>query len=194
MNQTIKKTILFFIPFLTKIYKNKIVFTITLSWLYALSSQVYIPLPFNWIPITLQTFVIFLTAMLFGRLAFFASLLWILQGVCGAPVFFGLKSGLLHLLGPTGGYLIGFVFSTLLISFLKDLYKKNIIFSNIKCFFRFFILLMGLFVLHTFGVAWLSFFVKLNLNMFLFFFVDLVKILFISLMLKIVSSRTGCGI
>lgn len=173
MKQHAKNKFSFLILFLKKIYESKIIFTIILSWFFALSSQVYITLPFNFIPITLQTFAIFLCAVLFGRQTFYAVILWVLQGIAGLPMFFGFGSGLTHLFGPTGGYLVGFVLATLFLS-LFSFYKKNI-------FLKILILILSLFILHVMGILWLSFFVNISYKLLLFFFVDTVKILFILL-------------
>ena len=86
----------------------KLVCTLMLSWLYALSANILIPLPFNPVPITLQTITLFCCAHLFGWPALQAYIIYILQGACGAPFFSHGGFGLAHLLGPTGGYIIGF--------------------------------------------------------------------------------------
>ncbi|KKP24165.1 MAG: hypothetical protein SZ59_C0002G0011 [candidate division TM6 bacterium GW2011_GWF2_28_16] len=172
MKQIIKNKV-FILNFLKKIHESKIIFPIVLSWVFALSSQVYINLPFNFVPITLQTFAIFLCTVLFGRSAFYASILLVLQGIFGLPVFFGFGSGLYHLFGPTGGYLVGFVLATLFLSFFN--FNKKNIFINLV------ILFLGLFILHVMGILWLSFFVNISYKVLLFLFVDIVKILVILL-------------
>lgn len=86
----------------------KFICALTLSWLYALSSNILIPLPFNPVPITLQTITLFCCANIFGWPALHAYLLYLAQGFCGAPFFSHGGHGLTHLLGPTGGYIIGF--------------------------------------------------------------------------------------
>ncbi len=79
-----------------------------LSWFYALCSQIIIPLPFNLVPLSLQPLPLLLAAFFLGWHAVHAYGLYLVQGALGLPFFAGLQGGLLRLLGPTGGYLIGF--------------------------------------------------------------------------------------
>jgi hypothetical protein len=70
---------------------------------------VRIPLPFTPVPITGQTFGVMLVGAGFGaRLGFLALLLYLLEGLLGLPFFSGGGSGLSHLAGATGGYLLAF--------------------------------------------------------------------------------------
>jgi biotin transport system substrate-specific component len=69
----------------------------------------YLILPIGPVPVSMQPFFIFLAGYLLGpRHAALAMALYLLAGIVGLPVFAGGKSGLGYLLGPTGGYLIGF--------------------------------------------------------------------------------------
>jgi biotin transport system substrate-specific component len=77
------------------------------SLLTALSAQIVVPL--GAIPITGQTFAVLLTGALLGsRLGAMAMIAYLIEGASGLPFFAGGHGGLLHLLGPTGGYLIAF--------------------------------------------------------------------------------------
>jgi len=77
------------------------------SLLTALAAQIVIPLyP---VPITGQTFVVLLAGALLGpRLGAMAMIAYLIEGASGLPFFKGGQGGLLHLMGPTGGYLIAF--------------------------------------------------------------------------------------
>lgn len=76
----------------------------------ALSAFVRIPLPFTPVPLTLQTFFVLLSGALLGRkLGAFTQVSYMLLGLAGQQVFTGSGSGSLYLLGPTGGYIIGFI-------------------------------------------------------------------------------------
>jgi biotin transport system substrate-specific component len=69
-----------------------------------------IPLPVTPIPVTLQVFFVLLSgALLGGRLGGLSQIVYIALGLVGFPVFAGFASGPAVLVGPTGGYLIGFV-------------------------------------------------------------------------------------
>src|SRR3989454_6113900 len=77
------------------------------SLLTALSAQVVIPV--GPIPITGQTFAVLLTGALLGsRLGAITMIAYLIEGASGLPFFSGWTGGILHLMGPTGGYLIAF--------------------------------------------------------------------------------------
>lgn len=85
------------------------------SFLIVLFGQISIPLPFSPVPLATQSSFCLLLALLIGsRRATLAVLLFLVEGVCGLPVFSLGKSGLLHLMGPTGGYLMGALLGTYL--------------------------------------------------------------------------------
>jgi len=76
----------------------------------ALLAQVALPLPFTPVPVTLQTLgVLLVGAALGSRLGAQALGLYLAAGAAGLPVFAGGGAGLAWLLGPTGGYLLGFL-------------------------------------------------------------------------------------
>src|SRR6266581_8592874 len=77
------------------------------SLLTALAAQLVIPI--GPVPITGQTFVVLLTGGLLGsRLGAMALITYLVEGASGLPFFYGGTGGILHLLGPTGGYLVAF--------------------------------------------------------------------------------------
>ncbi|PKN71155.1 MAG: BioY family transporter [Deltaproteobacteria bacterium HGW-Deltaproteobacteria-12] len=85
-----------------------------LGALTAIGAYIIIPLPP--IPVTLQTlFVSLAGALLGGYLGALSQVVYILLGVIGLPVFAGGKAGFGVLIGPTGGYLIGFVIGAFII-------------------------------------------------------------------------------
>lgn len=85
----------------------------------AILAQIQIALP-SLVPITLQTLGIYLAAMILKpKLAFTSSLIYILMGAIGLPVFAGFSGGIGIILGPTGGYIYSFPIIALIISFLN---------------------------------------------------------------------------
>lgn len=77
------------------------------SLLTALSAQIVIPM--GAIPITGQTFAVLLTGALLGsRLGAITMIVYLIEGASGLPFFSGGHGGILHLMGPTGGYLVAF--------------------------------------------------------------------------------------
>jgi len=100
--------------------QRSIILPIAGSILLALLSRIRIILPFSPVPITGQTFGVLLLALLLGRnMAFFALTFYVLEGISGMPVFaFG--GGPAYLLGPTGGYIIGFLIASYIVGALSD--------------------------------------------------------------------------
>jgi biotin transport system substrate-specific component len=88
--------------------------------LVCVSAFLSFPLPFTPIVISAQTiFINLLALILTPRQSVAAILVYILLGACGLPVFSGGVGGLQKLVGPSGGYLIGFVAAVFLISLFK---------------------------------------------------------------------------
>ncbi|MEN3005826.1 biotin transporter BioY [Dehalobacterium formicoaceticum] len=84
--------------------------------LIAVLSQISLPLPFSPVPMTLQTFAVFFTAMVLGsRKGALVMILYTFIGAAGFPVFSQGKAGLPVLLGPTGGYIFGFILAAWII-------------------------------------------------------------------------------
>jgi len=85
----------------------------------------YIMIPLPPVPITMQTlFVSLAGALLGGYLGALSQVVYILLGVIGLPVFAGGKAGFGVLIGPTGGYLIGFVIGAFIIGKLTSLRRE----------------------------------------------------------------------
>jgi biotin transport system substrate-specific component len=77
--------------------------------LVAIAAQVAVPVPFSPVPMTLQPLAVLVVGGLLGAAGGLSALvLYLLLGILGLPVFAGGASGVLHLVGPTGGYLLGF--------------------------------------------------------------------------------------
>ena len=129
--------------------------------LIAVCAQIQIPAA---VPFTLQTFAIFLAVgLLGGKRGTVSVVIYILLGMVGLPVFAGFKGGIAALLGTTGGYIIGFIFSALLMWALEkpvsSLFgketgadsKKNIF---LKMAGPAISMILGLIVCYIFGTAW----------------------------------------
>ena len=99
------------------------------------------------IPFTLQTFGIFVTiGMLGGKRGTAAVLVYILLGIVGIPVFAEFTSGPGVILLPSGGYLIGFIFTALVMWGMEKLSKKKWMLPLS--------MVIGLIVCYTFGTVW----------------------------------------
>jgi biotin transport system substrate-specific component len=78
----------------------------------------WLTVPFA-VPFTMQTFAVYCALLLLGgRRGLLAVLLYILLGAFGLPVFSGFRGGIGALLGPTGGYILGFLLCALLFRLL----------------------------------------------------------------------------
>ena len=102
------------------------------------------------VPMTLQPLAVLMIAMLCGRnISVAAVSLYLFQGMVGIPVF-AYGGGLPYLLGPTGGFLFGFLFASMIIGELADRGWGK---QNFKSVFA---MLLGLFVIYSCGVFQLS--------------------------------------
>ncbi|MCK9614807.1 MAG: biotin transporter BioY [Candidatus Omnitrophica bacterium] len=126
------------------------------SILMVISAYVRIPLFFTPVPFTLQTFVFYLSIVFLKRQAVFSQAIYLFLGLIGLPVFTNAGSGLLYFLGPTGGYLVGFVVASLIFPFFSP--KLDSFFKNF-CYFS-----SVAFCVYFFGIAWLMFIHKFSLT------------------------------
>lgn len=93
----------------------------------------WISIPLGPVPFTLQTLGI-LAVMLTvgGRRGTIAILVYLALGAVGVPVFAGFKGGIMSFIGPTGGFLIGFVFGALVYWLLEKLFLKKLMTTPVK--------------------------------------------------------------
>jgi len=102
----------------------------------------WIAIPFE-PPFTLQTFAVFLcVGLLGGKYACVSVLCYLILGAVGIPVFSGFRSGVAQLVGPTGGFLLGFLPAVLITGYLPN---------KLPLFVR---MLFGLIVCYACGTAW----------------------------------------
>ena len=88
--------------------------------------------PIGVVPISLTNFAIYLAIYVLGcRRGTISYIVYLLLGLVGLPVFSGFSSGVGKLFGPTGGYLIGFIFMALICGFAIDRFEAKLIPSMI---------------------------------------------------------------
>lgn len=133
------------------------------------------------VPFTMQTFaVFFVLSYLGGKRGTAAIAIYLLLGTIGIPVFANFTAGFGIILGTTGGYLVGFIFIGLIYWLAVGLFGKKL---WVECV----ALLLGLFVLYTFGTVWyiivymrttetIGLFTALSWCVFPFIIPDLVKL------------------
>lgn len=118
----------------------------------ALGAQLSLPLPFSPVPVSLQTLFVALAALLLPwRTVDDGVLLYLALGALGLPVFASGKAGLGVLLGPTGGFLVGFVLAAPVTAFVVSHFQARL---------RWALDLVGALGLHllvlAIGVGWLA--------------------------------------
>jgi len=123
----------------------------------ALGAYIRIPLKVTPVPITLQTFFVLLSGAVLGRrLGSFSQFAYVILGAAGLPIFQSFSSGALYCLGPTGGYLAGFVAAAYLIGIMlrpSGLGRIRIIASFI----------IADLIIHSSGALWLAYIYKTGL-------------------------------
>ena len=111
----------------------------------AICSWISIP---SVVPFTLQTFGVFLAVgVLGGKRGTLAVLIYILLGCVGLPVFAGFTGGIGILLGSTGGYIVGFLFTALTMWAMERLPGSPTLVSVAS-------MVLGLIVCYAFGTVW----------------------------------------
>ena len=129
---------------------KKISIVIFGTLLLAISAKIKVP--FYPVPMTMQTFVVVLIGITLGwKLGLVTIFAYLFEGAIGLPVFAGTPEkgvGISYMIGPTGGYLIGFISSVFIAGFVN--LNKNI-------FVKFSLISLSIFVIYLTGVPWLAY-------------------------------------
>ena len=109
-----------------------------------------IPIPVSPVPISLTNLVIYFMAYVLGaKFSVISYVLYLLLGTVGLPVFSGFSGGLGKLAGPTGGYLIGFIFLAAIAGYAVEKFPGKIYIHAIG-------MVLGTAVCYIFGTIWLA--------------------------------------
>ena len=135
------------------IKSNTLLNTISLVGLFIvfqyLFSQIRFFLPDNPVPVTMQTFGILLVGGLYGpRLTLLSIFSYMIIGIIGVPVFQSHNGGIDYFFGVTGGYLIGFIFASVIISILSN--------SGLKKGLSIWAMIIGNLMIYVTAIVWLS--------------------------------------
>lgn len=110
----------------------------------------WINIPVYIVPFTMQTFAVFAALLLLGgRNGTLAVVVYLLLGAIGIPVFAGFSGGISKIVGPTGGYLIGFLFQGLIYLLFEKL-------TPMKEWHKITALVLGLLVCYLFGTVFFT--------------------------------------
>ena len=132
-----------------KIKAYDIVIIAIMSALLAVCS--FIAIPVGTLPVTLQTFAVFVCVGILGRKRGTTSvLIYILLGIVGIPVFSGFQGGLSVLMGATGGYIVGFLPAV----FIAGLIIEK---TGIKIPFMIVSFVLGMIICYICGILWYVF-------------------------------------
>lgn len=150
------------------------------SLLIALSAQIAVGYP---VPITGQTFAVLMIGALYGaRRGSISVLIYIMLGVAGLPVFSHGRGGFAMLLGPTGGYLFGFIIAAYITGLLAEKGWDRRIATTVLA------MALGNIAIYVCGLGWLYYLMRtsktvLTLGLYPFIVGDLLKIALAAMLL-----------
>lgn len=128
---------------------RSMVFMAIFAALICIAGPIAVPVPGNLVPISLGTFAIYLTgAMLGGKRGTISVAVYIMLGAVGLPVFTNFMGGFAKLLGPTGGYIVGYVPLVLLTGIFAEMSAKKRWLMPVG-------MVLGTVVMYALGVAWI---------------------------------------
>lgn len=115
-------------------------------------------IPIGLIPISFTNFAIYISLYILGmKKGTFSLIIYLLVGFAGVPVFSGFSSGPARIFGPTGGYLIGFIFMAIIAGFFID-----------KIFNKWYLSIVGMIlgtaVCYIIGTAWLAYQANISIS------------------------------
>ena len=131
----------------TKMNTKDMTYIAVFTALLAICSWISVPTPTG-IPVTFQTLGIFLTmGVLGGRRGTLAILSYLLLGAIGVPVLAGFSGGVSAYISPSGGYLIGFLFTALLMWGIERLFGRRLPVLGVG-------MVLGMAAYYVFGTVW----------------------------------------
>ena len=173
---------------------NQKIQTALVSAILCILAPFSLSLPFTPVPVSLSILVIFIAAYILPPFSCTVSvLIYLLLGMAGLPVFSGFSGGIWKLAGPTGGYLIGFLFAAFLSSRFIHAFPQSRILQVTG-------MVLGLMGCYFFGTLWFSLQQKMNFSASLLMCVvpflpaDAVKILISAIAGPILAQRIKKGV
>ena len=159
---------------------HKVVLALSFACLTGLLAQLRFYIPGSPVPVTGQTFAVLLTGILLGKWGGISQVMYVGIGAMGVPWFAGMSGGVGYLMGPTGGYIIGFIFAAFFLGYFMDRYIRSRSFLSMLALMLFanFILIYvpGLFQLYFFMGMTIGLIDLLMIGMIPFIVGDLIKV------------------
>src|SRR6202162_2892365 len=159
-------------------YAKQAAIVIAASLFVALCARVTVPLPFTPVPLTLQNFGVLTVGLLLGSRRGFAALtLYLVEGAFGLPVFSPaiLGSGITHLVGPTGGFLMAYPLVAFIAGYIYEHSSRRFAWAALSALAAELVLFVG-------GLSWLavlthSVSLALKYGLYWFLFAEVIKVL-----------------
>ncbi|MGB8012869.1 MAG: biotin transporter BioY [Terriglobales bacterium] len=148
---------------------------VSASLFVALCARVTVPLPFTPVPLTLQNFGVLAVGLLLGSRRGFAALaLYLIEGVCGLPVF-SMGAGIGHVLGPTGGFLMAYPLVAFVAGWLYEHSSRRFAWAALSSVAAELVLFAG-------GLSWLAVLthsvpLAISYGLYWFVFAEVIKVL-----------------
>ena len=138
-----------------KLTTYQLTLTAVMAAVICVLGPISIAIPVSPVPISLGSMAVYLAVTVLGmKLGTLSCLIYLLLGLVGLPVFAGGSAGAAKLFGPTGGYLIGYLFLALIAGAFVGRFAenkwKNIAFAALG-------MILGTIVLYALGTAWLAY-------------------------------------
>lgn len=118
----------------------------------------YLAIPIGPVPIVMQNLFVFLAGLLLGsRWGFVSVSVYFLVGACGIPIFSIGRGGIGHILGPTGGYLLGYLPAVYVIGLISEK-------SGWRPVYDVMAMICGSIIIYVFGITWLKMLTGMTLS------------------------------
>lgn len=185
-----------------RIYELNILYKLFLTFSFAcitgILAQARFYLPFTPVPITGQVFAVLFAGVILGKYyGGLSQLMYIFMGIMGVPWFQGMNSGLSYVMGPTGGYLIGFVVASFFVGYIVNKHVKSRTFMGMTglLFFSTFVLiympgLIWFYVWTGFSVGFVDILIMCVLP---FIGVDIIKTFIAAGIFSAITPKTSYG-
>lgn len=134
---------------------KSLVMTAVCVALTAVLAQISFPLPFTQVPVSLGIMGAFLCGGILGPIyGTLAIAVYLVMGAIGLPVFANFNSGIAALVGPTGGYIVGYLFTAFFSGLFSRSNNRYLVFTGY---------MIGLVICYAFGTVWYSIYMHVGI-------------------------------